>query len=97
MTAVVDTSVSIDYLRGHQIDYLRGHQGAATLLEQERAIGPLHASDITRLEILAGMRPTEEDGTQLLRPRPIVMTGPVAAAATEELRPNRLTIPALEL
>lgn len=58
MTALVDTSVLIDYLRGHR--------DAAELLEQERAAAPLHASEITRLEILAGMRPAEEDGTRSL-------------------------------
>jgi len=58
VTALVDTSVLIDYLRGHQ--------GAADLLEQERAAAPLHASEITRLEILAGMRPAEQDGTRSL-------------------------------
>ncbi|MHB1612892.1 MAG: PIN domain-containing protein [Actinomycetes bacterium] len=58
MTALVDTSVLIDYLRGHQ--------GAAELLEQERAAAPLHASEITRLEILAGMRAGEEDETRSL-------------------------------
>ena len=56
MTALVDTSVLIDYLRGHQ--------PAADLLEQEREVEPLHASEITRLEILAGTRATEEDGTR---------------------------------
>jgi hypothetical protein len=45
MSALVDTSVLIDYLRGHQ--------GAAGLLEAERAASPLHASEITRLEVLA--------------------------------------------
>lgn len=45
MTALVDTSVLIDYLRGHE--------GAATVLERERAAAPLQASEITRLEVLA--------------------------------------------
>jgi predicted nucleic acid-binding protein len=58
VTAVVDTSVLIDYLRGHQ--------GAVDLLETERSLAPLHASEITRLEILAGMRPSEATGTDLL-------------------------------
>ncbi|MHB1446718.1 MAG: PIN domain-containing protein [Acidimicrobiales bacterium] len=58
MTALVDTSVLVDYLRGDQ--------GAAGLLEAERAAAPLHASEITRLEILAGMRPGEEDATASL-------------------------------
>jgi hypothetical protein len=58
LTALVDSSVLIDYLRGHQ--------GAAELLEEERAAAPLHASEITRLEILAGMHPAEESATRSL-------------------------------
>ncbi len=58
MTALVDTSVLIDYLRGHE--------QAAAVLERERAAAPLHASEITRLEVLAGMRPTEEADTRSL-------------------------------
>jgi predicted nucleic acid-binding protein len=58
VTALADTSVLVDYLRGHQ--------GAATVLEERRAAGPLHASEITRLEILAGMRAGEESATQSL-------------------------------
>ena len=58
MTVLVDTSVLIDYLRGHP--------EAARLLEQERTRGPLHASEITRLEVLAGMREPEESATRLL-------------------------------
>ena len=30
------------------------------MLEREQAEGPLHASEMTRVEVLAGMRPTEE-------------------------------------
>ena len=58
MTALVDTSVLIDYLRGHR--------GASGLLERERIRAPLHASEITRLEILAGMRTVEEKPTNAL-------------------------------
>jgi predicted nucleic acid-binding protein len=58
MTALVDTSVVIDYLRGHV--------EARRILDQERTNGPLHASEMTRLEVLAGMRPKEEHGTRLL-------------------------------
>ena len=58
MTAVVDTSVLIDYLRGHE--------GAAGVLEGEREAAPLHASEITRLEVLAGMREAEEEATRSL-------------------------------
>ncbi len=58
MTALVDTSVLIDYLRGDQ--------QAAEVLERERAAAALHASEITRLEVLAGMQPAEEGGTRLL-------------------------------
>lgn len=58
MTALVDTSILIDYLRGDD--------RASELLEDERATGVLNASEITRLEVLAGMRPAEEDRTRLL-------------------------------
>ena len=58
MSTLVDTSILIDYLRGHA--------GAGDLLERERAADVLHASEITRIEVLAGMRPTEEDGTRAL-------------------------------
>ncbi len=58
MSALVDTSVLIDYLRGHR--------GALKLLEGERVAAPLHASEITRLEVLAGLRAIEEDATRLL-------------------------------
>jgi len=56
VTVLVDTSVIIDYLQGHQ--------GAEKVLEKERVAAPLHASEITRLEVLAGMRTNEESGTR---------------------------------
>lgn len=55
MSVLVDTSVLIDYLHGRQ--------DAADVLENERAQAPLHASEITRLEVLAGMRAAEEETT----------------------------------
>ena len=58
MSALVDTSILIDYLRGHA--------GAGDLLERERAADVLHASEITRIEVLAAMRPAEEDDTRAL-------------------------------
>lgn len=58
MIALVDTSILTDYLRGHL--------PAAALLEAERAADVVHASEMTRLEVLAGMRPAEEDRTRLL-------------------------------
>lgn len=58
MSKLIDTSILIDYLRGHA--------AAAELLERERSAGTLHASEITRLEILAGMRPSEEGDTRAL-------------------------------
>jgi len=58
MTALIDTSVLIDYLRGHE--------PAAAVLERRREAGALHASEITRLELLAGMRRGEERATRLL-------------------------------
>ncbi|MBA3368458.1 MAG: hypothetical protein H0T99_07295 [Geodermatophilaceae bacterium] len=47
MTVLVDTSVLGDYLRGKV--------SAAQVLEGVRADGPVHASEITRLEVLAGI------------------------------------------
>lgn len=58
MSAVVDTSILVDYLRGKD--------EAAVLLEAERSVGILHASEITRLEVLAGMRPAEDTRTRRL-------------------------------
>lgn len=58
MSVVVDTSILIDVLRG-------GSE-ARDLLRRERGNGPLHASEITRLEVLAGMRLKEEDRTRAL-------------------------------
>lgn len=58
MTAVVDTSVLIDVLRGHA--------AAGEVLERERESGPLLGSEVTRLEVLAGMRPKEERATRRL-------------------------------
>ena len=55
MTALVDTSVLIDYLRGHD--------QAAEVLHRERSEAPIHASEMTRLEVLAGMRTGEESAT----------------------------------
>lgn len=57
MTIVVDTSVLIDHLRGHE--------PAGTALQQaldERLV----ASVLTKVEVLAGMRPAEEWATRRL-------------------------------
>jgi predicted nucleic acid-binding protein len=53
---LVDTSVIIDYLRDNV--------GATTLLEEAQAASSLHASEITRIEVLAGMRPEEATDTR---------------------------------
>ena len=58
MSVLVDTSVLIDVLRGET--------AAADLLREARATGPLHASEVTRLEVLAGTRPLEEVATRAL-------------------------------
>ena len=57
MAVLVDTSVIIDFLRGHH--------GAEEVLEEARLTAPLHASEMTRLEVLADMRANEEGGTRL--------------------------------
>lgn len=46
------------------IDVLRGHPGAAQVLRAARHNGLLHASEVTRLEVLAGMRSAEETATR---------------------------------
>jgi len=74
VTALIDTSVLVDYLRGHP--------GAGSLLEQEREAAPLHASEITRVEILAGMRPNEEAATLSLLAT--LVWHPVDAQVAEE-------------
>jgi predicted nucleic acid-binding protein len=58
MTVVVDTSILIDVLRGET--------AAAEVLYESRAEGPLHASEVVRLEVLAGMRPAEQTATVAL-------------------------------
>lgn len=58
MTAVVDTSILIDVLRGTQ--------AAAAVLREARKTGPLQASEVTRVEVLAGMRAPEEPATRAL-------------------------------
>lgn len=74
MSALADTSVLIDYLRGHG--------DAVALLESERVKAPLHASEITRLEVLAGMRSTDAEGTRSLLST--LVWHPVDAAVAEE-------------
>ena len=58
MSAVVDTDVLIDALRGSR--------DARSLLARESAVERLHASEVTRLELLAGMRPSEVQQTRNL-------------------------------
>ena len=58
MTVVVDTSILIDVLRGTR--------AAAAILREARRAGPVHASEVTRLEVLAGMRAAEEAATRKL-------------------------------
>jgi predicted nucleic acid-binding protein len=74
VSVLVDTSI--------MIDYLRGEQSAARLLEAQRAAGPLHASEITRLEVLAAMRPAEEEATRLLLST--LIWHPIAADVAEQ-------------
>lgn len=60
MTLVVDTSILIDHLRGD--DRARRLLVAATASRSER----LTASVLTKVEVLAGMRPDEETATRRL-------------------------------
>ncbi len=58
MNALVDTSVLVDVLRGWP--------AAADLLMKRRTAGALHSSLIVKAEVLAGMRPLEEQSTARL-------------------------------
>ena len=59
MTILVDTSV--------MIDHLRGHEGARAALGTARTSGErLLASVLTKIEVLAGVRDGEERATQAL-------------------------------
>jgi predicted nucleic acid-binding protein len=58
VNAVVDSTILVDFLRGNP--------AAVELLIRERAAAPLEASEMTRLEILAGTRPKEEPVTRQL-------------------------------
>jgi predicted nucleic acid-binding protein len=58
MSVLVDTSILIDVLRGER--------AAADVLRDAREEGPLQASEVTRLEVLAGMRAKEEKATRAL-------------------------------
>lgn len=58
MTVVVDTSILIDLLQGEP--------AAAQTLYESRGSGLLHASEVVRLEVLAGMREREEKATRAL-------------------------------
>ena len=58
MNFLVDTSILIDLLRQNN--------DAIELLESARLDGPLHVSEITRVELLTGMRTHEERPTRLL-------------------------------
>ncbi len=74
MTSLVDTSVLIDVLRGNPT--------ARDLLLAERTCGPLLASEITRLEVLAGMRAAERERT--LRLLSALAWQPVDTAVAEK-------------
>ncbi|WP_375388203.1 PIN domain-containing protein [uncultured Amnibacterium sp.] len=77
MTTVVDTSVLIDVLRGRM--------EAVDAVRRARLQGSLHASEITRIEVLAGVRRGEEASTsallELLTWHPV--DGGIARAAGE--------------
>jgi predicted nucleic acid-binding protein len=56
MTVVVDTTILIDVLRKEQ--------DALTVVSEALASGPIHASEVVRLEVLAGMRVDETRATR---------------------------------
>jgi len=58
MNFLIDTSILVDFLRQNN--------DAIELLESARQDGPLHVNEMTRVELLAGMRTHEERRTRLL-------------------------------
>lgn len=59
MTTLVDTSVLIDHLRGHQ----EAAEALRSVVQQGRRVT---ASVVTKVEVLAGMRAFEEEATRSL-------------------------------
>lgn len=59
MTTLVDTSVLIDHLRGHQ----EAAEALRSVVQQGRRVT---ASVVTKVEVLAGMRAAEEEATRSL-------------------------------
>lgn len=94
MTIVVDTSVLIDHLRGDE--------RASAALRRWRSEGPLNASEITRIEVLAGMRAHEEARTQQVLSalvwHPVdESTSEIAGALGREWLPSHNSIDAADL
>lgn len=58
MASIVDTNVLIDALRGNR--------HAWELISTSRRAGAVHASEVTRVELLTGMRRSEEQSTRQL-------------------------------
>lgn len=87
---VVDTSVLIDHLRGHE--------PATELIDTGLARGePVLASEVTRIELLAGMRSHERRQTRALIQSLewAAVDGPVAEAAGELARQFRQSHPGI--
>lgn len=59
MTTLVDTSVLIDHLRGHQ----EAAEALRSVVHEGRRVT---ASVVTKVEVLAGMRASEEEATRSL-------------------------------
>jgi predicted nucleic acid-binding protein len=81
---IVDTDVAIDVLRGRR----EAHEVFARLL---RARTPLLASEITRFEILSGMRPEEQARTEAFLSffRFVPVTEAIARRAAQFVREHR--------
>lgn len=58
MMSIIDTSVLIDVLRGKA--------AAKSVLRDASRTGTVHASEVARVEVLAGMRPHEEEAARTL-------------------------------
>jgi predicted nucleic acid-binding protein len=85
--ALVDSAILIDYLRGHDV--------AQAVLE---ASDEIVASEITRYEVLAGVRPGEEDRTEdvLALPAWVDVDEGISRRAADLARRYRLSFSGIE-
>lgn len=89
---LVDTAILIDHLNGQR-------EARETLARLAQESEGLYASVLTKIEVLAGMRPAEEEATRSLFTlfRWVSVDVPIADRAGEMSRQYRRRYPAIDL